>query len=354
MDRFRIDSHKLIYHVSRVNDWLKGVDIYPIYIEVGLFGGCNHRCIFCAFDYLGYSQSSLSTDAIYSFIASAAEKGVKAILYSGEGEPLLHENIVDVVVFTKKSGLDVALSTNGVLFDKDKANVMLQYLSWIRFSIDAGTANNYSFIHGADKDDFKVVINNITEAVKIRNKNNFTSTIGVQFLLLPHNYNEILLLVKILKNIGVDYLTVKPYSSHYLSSNFKNSFFDYNKFLYLKDELSKYSDDNFKIIFRNRAMLKTNEKKPYKDCLGLPFIAHISADGNVYPCNVFVGKEDFVFGNICCANFEDIWTGKKRKKIMNYIFSDWDLKNCRKSCRIDDINRYLWELKYPNNHVNFI
>ena len=34
MDEFRIDSHKLMYHVGRVNDWLKGSDVYPVYMEV--------------------------------------------------------------------------------------------------------------------------------------------------------------------------------------------------------------------------------------------------------------------------------------------------------------------------------
>jgi len=34
MDEYRIDSHKLIFHVDRVASWLKGADIYPIYMEV--------------------------------------------------------------------------------------------------------------------------------------------------------------------------------------------------------------------------------------------------------------------------------------------------------------------------------
>lgn len=53
MDKYRIDSHKLIYHVSRVNDWLNGKLIYPIYMEISPIGSCNHRCIFCAYDFIG-------------------------------------------------------------------------------------------------------------------------------------------------------------------------------------------------------------------------------------------------------------------------------------------------------------
>ena len=33
-DKYRIDSHKLIYHVDRTSDWLAGKQVYPIYAEM--------------------------------------------------------------------------------------------------------------------------------------------------------------------------------------------------------------------------------------------------------------------------------------------------------------------------------
>jgi len=54
MDKYRIDSHKLIYHIPRVSDWLNDKVVYPIYMEISPVGSCNHRCIFCAYDYIGH------------------------------------------------------------------------------------------------------------------------------------------------------------------------------------------------------------------------------------------------------------------------------------------------------------
>jgi len=354
VDKFKIDSHKLIYHVSRVHKWLQGENIYPIYIEIGLISSCNHRCIFCAFDFLKYRPDILNKSFLKRFILEAAEKDVKAILYSGEGEPLLYKDAADVIAFTKRANIDVALSTNGVLFDKKEAAKSLQYLSWLRVSLNAGTKENYSIIHNTKSKDFGIVLNNLQEAVKIRDKNKYACTIGIQFLLIPQNYKEVKILAKILSNIGADYLVIKPYSEHPLSINKIGPKFKYANLFYLEEELRKYSKNNFQIIFRRRTMDKLEEEKPYRHCLGLPFATHITAKGDIYPCNAFIGRRDFAFGNIHKEKFGEIWEGKRRKRIMKVIYNKWDVENCRKSCRLDEINRYLWELKNPGSHINFI
>jgi len=353
MDKYGIDNHKLIYHIPRVNKWLQGINIYPIYIEIGLYGGCNHRCIFCAFRLLEYKPSTLDTRYLKDFILEAAAMGVKSVLYSGEGEPLLHKDVADIIVFTKKSGIDVALATNGVMFDKDKANRLLRHLSWLKFSLDASCDKTYALIHGTRKDDFNIVMRNIKEAVKIRNRYNHNCTIGVQFLLLPQNCREVKALAKIMGNIGVDYLVIKPYSQHRLNSKIQHGF-NYNKFFYLEKEMGRYERNGFQIIFRRHAMEKLGENKPYRHCLALPFATCISTEGDMFPCNYFLGKKEFAFGNIYKENFKKIWNGKKRKKVMGFIYNKLDTESCRRACRLDNINRYLWELKNPNSHVNFI
>ena len=352
MDKYKIDSHKLIYHVPRVYQWLQGEDIFPIYLEIGLFGGCNHRCIFCAFDFLKYKPHAQDYKCLKKLIKDTAALGVKSILFSGEGEPLLYNRINQIVAFTKKQGIDVALSTNAVLLDRHKAKNMLVNLSWMRVSLNAGTRKGYAKIHQTSKEDFDKVISNLREAVKIKQKNKYNCTIGVQFLLISQNYKEVLFLAKILNNIGVDYLAIKPYTPHPLSNN-KTSFI-ISRHRDIEEKLRCYSRDDFQIIFRNRSIEKLKEDKPYEYCLGLPFAAHISTDGNIYPCNAFVGKKDFIFGNINQESFVRIWRSQRRKNISKIVQTAWDVNKCRKSCRLDEVNRYLWELKNPVTHVNFI
>ncbi|MCX5705908.1 MAG: radical SAM protein [Candidatus Omnitrophica bacterium] len=354
MDHLGIDSHKLMYHVERVNKWQKGEDIFPIYVEVGLYGACNHRCIFCAFDFLGHKNTSLDDKGLKKFIIQAAKGGVKAILYSGEGEPLLHDRALEIIAFTKRCGIDVALVTNGVLLDKITVRKLLRDLSWLKVSLDAATRNTYSLIHGARKDDFDKVMRNLKEAVRIRNKFRYGCVIGAQALLLPQNLAEMGRLAKLLKEIGVDYLAIKPYCQHALS-NKKTYLSPKGINLHsLEKDLERYSDDSFRVILRKNAIGKMERDRPYNKCFGVSFATHITASGDVYPCNAFIGSKEYCYGNICKKDFRDIWLGPRRKRIISKLNRRLSVSKCRVACRLDEINRYLWELRHTVDHVNFI
>jgi len=354
MDKFRIDGHKLMYHVPRVYDWLRGKEIFPVYLELGLYGGCNLRCGFCAFSYLSYKPIPLDKLALKRFIKDAARLGVKSILFSGEGEPLLHKDIIEIISFTKKHGIDAALSTNGLLLDRNTAMKILPNLSWLRISVNAGRKRTYATIHKTGKNDFGKVLNNIKSAVKIRNKNKHNCAIGMQFLLFPENHRDAPVLARTARDLGVDYLVVKPYCRHPLAKGPQPPKRDLGRFGILEKRLSRYSTDDFTVVFRDSAMQKIGKIKPYGHCLGLSFHAHIASDGEVYPCNAFVGEKQYSYGSLYKHSFRKIWLGQKRKQVIGRIYSGWDINKCREACRLDEVNRYLWELKNPPLHLNFI
>ena len=101
-------------------------------------------------------------------------------------------------------------------------------------------------------------------------------------------------------------------------------------------------------------MQKLECKRCYKHCWALPFMVYMDAKGNLWPCIVFMGKDELKYGNIYESSFADIWEGGHRKEIVDH-FMNMDLeKNCRELCRLDEMNRYLDQLKHPGEHVNFI
>lgn len=351
-DNIRMDSHKLIYHPDVVAKWQNGENIYPIEMEVGLTNACNHRCIFCAVDYTGYKPCVMSKDVLLPNIKEISAKGLKSIIYAGEGEPLLNKDAVEIINQTKSYGVDAAMSTNGVLLTKEVSRECLKSLTWIRFSTAGIHNDTYNTIHRGRPGDLEKVLVNMEEAVKVKRDQNLKTTIGVQLLLLPQNKDEIVEMAKEMRKIGVDYFTVKPYSQNPQSVNTFE--IDYHELLGLEDELKGLSTDKFSIFFRAHAMKKLECKRSYKHCYALPFMVYMDAKGNLWPCIVFMGKDEMSYGNINDESFVQIWEGERRKKLVDYFYNMDLEKNCRELCRLDEMNKYLDELVHPGEHVNFI
>ena len=365
-DRYSIDDHKLIYHPRRVaqyleagEDWSRLRTIYPIYVEISPVGACNHRCTFCAVDYIGYTPIRLSLDVVERTLADMGRLGVKSVMFAGEGEPMLHREIDRMVVAAAKAGIDSAMTTNAsVLSDAFVANA-LPHMSWIKASINAGTAETYAAIHRTKARDFDRVLGNLRRLVEARKAQGGSCVLGAQILLLPENAGEVETLARICRDeIGLDYLVVKPYSQHYASHTRIYEGLNYQGFADLGERLEALDTDRFKLVFRQKTMRKHDESDAprYSTCHATPFFwAYIMATGALYGCSAYLLDKRFEYGNINDADFQSIWEGERRRDSVHHVRHELDIRSCRLNCRMDEINRYLDRLEQQSvPHMNFI
>ncbi|MDF1552808.1 MAG: radical SAM protein [Deferrisomatales bacterium] len=348
-----MDSHKLLFHPQRVARWLEGEDIFPLYMEISPSGACNHRCRFCAQDYLGYRPAFLDGERVAGLLAELGQLGLRSVMYAGEGEPLLHRGLAEIVEATTAAGIDAALTTNGVLLSPALSERLVGGLSWLRVSLNAGTAETYAAVHGTRPEDFERVLENLARAVQERDRQGSACTLGAQLILLPENAGEVEGLALRLRDLGADYLAVKPYAHHPLSST--QAYADYipSAAAALGERLASLADGRFQVIFRATAMGKAGAPRGYERCLALPFWAYLDATGGLWACKMFAGAGEFFLGNVWEAPVAEIWRGERRREAMVRL-RERDVCECVAGCRMDEVNRYLWTLQHPPPHVNFI
>lgn len=366
MDLYRIDSHKLMYHPDRIaqwqasgDDWEKARSVYPVYVEIAPAGACNHRCTFCAVDYIGYKTRTLDKEVLIRRVREMAAAGVRSIMYAGEGEPLLHRQIGEIITATRQAGVDVALTTNAVALHEALAEEIIGSLTWLKASVNAGTRETYAAVHQTKASDFDRVFRNLAQSVRIKEAHGSACTIGVQMVLLPENEREVVALAGRAKDIGADYAVIKPYSQHLMSpttmgKGYKD--YDYTRVFPLEKELVALEDDRFKVVFRRRTMEKLREgDRHYAVCQATPFFwAYVMANGEVYGCSAYLEDPRFCYGNLNAQSFEEIWEGEARRRSFHHVRHELNIGECRQNCRMDEVNRYLWDLIHPPAHVNFI
>lgn len=351
MSRFDLDGHKLNYHPKIVSDFIENGHASPIYAEISPSGNCNHRCIFCHYNYLGH-KGFFKEGRMNSLLKEFSASGIRSVVFAGTGEPLLHPETVEAAALSKKLGMDTAISTNGTLLKDGDFDILANSLTWIRFSLNGGSPKNYAELHKAKEEDYLKVLANIKKLKSAKNAAASSITIGVQYILLPQNIDFVFEAARAVKEAGADYFVIKHFYGH------SENVFDIEKEWPSKAVLDKLrgrageiSDGKFSFMVRDKSHLLA--RRAYDKCYGLPFIIYIREDGEAYTCFSFQHDKKTSLGNVFGKTFGEVWNS--RQGVLDYINTKIDKNKCQPNCRHHQINSYLWEIKHPSiEHINFI
>ena len=78
-DKYKMEGHKLLWHPDRINDWLNGKTIAPIYLDMGITQTCNIGCKYCYYAVPeNKTKNSIPTDSLIKFLHDAASIGVSS------------------------------------------------------------------------------------------------------------------------------------------------------------------------------------------------------------------------------------------------------------------------------------
>ncbi len=319
-----LDSHKVAYHYDRIEAWENGEKIAPISVDMALTRACGAMCSFCyAMVQEPNERANIKPKQALDLLDDFAEIGVKAVSLVSDGESTLSKAYVPFIQHASKLGIDVGNATNGWEFEKEKIDQVLPFLTWVRFTVGAGTPEGYAKIMFKSKDHTEVfdrAMTNIKYAVELKQKMNLDVTLGIQMVLTPDFKDEIIPFSKLALDLGVDYGVIK-----HCSDDEQGSLgIDYSKYkdmFPLISEAEKMSNDKTKIIAKWSKL--ENENKTYNRLYGPQFLLQLSGTGLVAPSGQFFNARysKLHIGNFTEERFIDIFKSDRYSRIMNYIAS---------------------------------
>jgi len=288
--------------------------------------GCNLACIHCRRIDVARTlmKSDLSTGEARSFIDGLADfsrryrkKGSPTILVMSGGEPLFRPDISELIDYATRSGLFVALATNGTLVDDATADRI----------VAAGTRRVAISIDGADEtthDEFRKQPGSLQRALSgLRKLRDRGMSMQINCTITRHNVDQRDKLFDLALELNVDALHlfmlvpvgcgVQIADSNMLSGN------EYEKILrwfYRKSRKTRLSvkatcAPHYYRIMRQEAQrngetisVKTHGMDAVtKGCLAGTGVCFISHDGKVFPCGYLPVES----GNIRTGSFESVW-----------------------------------------------
>lgn len=158
---------------------------------------CNLTCDHCyvAAD-TGRADGELTTTEGKTLIDQLADYGAPVVLFSG-GEPLVRDDIAELVAYARERGLRAVLSTNGTLLTRERAERLADAgLSYAGVSLDGGRETNDEF--RGQEGAFDAAIRGMEAAMDAGLKT------GLRYTLTDSTAPDMERVISLLTDVGVD------------------------------------------------------------------------------------------------------------------------------------------------------
>lgn len=181
----------------------------PLIAVIELTTRCNLSCIHCFRNTMRDSLGDMPKTLVDKILSDLAQSGVKRIVFTGFGEPLVYPHIDYVLEKAKSLGFEVVLNTNGILIDKHIDSVM-EYVDYLIVSIEASEESLYREIRIGST--LSKVMENIELLTKLKeSRMSWRPVIEFWYTVNRYNIDNLFKTVELAQKLGVYRLNISNY-----------------------------------------------------------------------------------------------------------------------------------------------
>lgn len=327
----------------------------PIHIRIKPTNVCGHSCWYCAYkaDNLQLGKDMIKKDSIpyekmMEIIDDAIEMKVKAITFSGGGEPFLYPHLLDAVKKLADSPIQFASLTNGSKLEGEVSEIFAHHGTWVRVSMDGWDDESYVKYRRTKYGEYSKIMNNMRNFKKLGGK----CYLGVSLIIDQDNAPFVYDSLKKLRDTGVNSVKASPCIVG--NNSIENTKYHKPFFESVKEQIQRANADfagNEFEIFDAYHELDLKFEKNYTWCPYLQVLHVIGADLNVYPCqDKAYNLEEGLLGSIKEQRYKDFWLSNKEK-----FFKINPSKVCNNHCVANTKNEMVLDyLDVDKDHMMFV
>jgi len=360
MDKY--SNFKIVNFPDKLKSLRERVTTPPVYVRLKPVNYCNHDCFFCV--YAQSARKKNTRDDVIDHVASDMHKdinlndaipnmklieisndlvdiGVKAVTYSGGGEPFLHPKVEESADILLAGGVRISAITNGQLLGSPKARPFWE-ASWIRVSIDYSTSEEMARSRNVPETYFSEVLKNIE--IFASNKSEGTD-LFVNYIVHKENISDLFGIAEKLKMRGVQNVRFSPmWTPDYVEYHKPISSFVEQQISRIEDVLSS---PTFSVTSTyNLDMIEHSSVRSYKRCFVMETIPVIGADCNVYACHNKAFDKTGLIGEIKSQSFREMWFSDETRSYFDTFDAN---KTCQHQCSNDSKNLILHQIMNASN-----
>jgi MoaA/NifB/PqqE/SkfB family radical SAM enzyme len=312
----------------------------PFYVCVNVTNRCNLHCPGCRFHYRDSKTEGkdLSVEFFADICNQLKDMKTRTITITGEGEPLLHPHLPDLIKYARAAGLRVTMTTNGTLLDESMVRTLVDLrLDHLKVSLWAGTLQEYTKSYpGINPENLDKII----EMLKLFSRYKREQKSMLPFVALHHpctsnNYDKLDAIVDIAKTTRCNKITFSPVrlwkdDMQPLTLSPKQEQALCSSLIQTKKKLNAIplAHNIDEMLLRYKIGMKVEEKLP---CYVAWLYARIHIDGKVSGCHNY----SLPMGDLTQQRLRDIWNDKPYRAFRRTVLTRKGLSSLGDSCNCD-------------------